>query len=70
MKLEEVNQEILICRKCGYRWKVSNEIIYWDEHGLGYSTKLCNCEKCNTPNVMEYNEDCSLDLNKDTRWYE
>ena len=44
--------------------------IIWDEKGLGYSTKLCQCSECKTLNIIEYYEDCSLDINKDTRYYE
>lgn len=61
-------QEIQICKKCGS--KIKDAKIIWDEKGLGYSTKLCQCSECKTLNIIEYYEDCSLDINKDTRYYE
>lgn len=64
-----LEHEVRICKKCGFRWLMDDEDIYWDENGYGYSTKLCDCPSCNTPNIIKYNEDCSLDLNIDTRWY-
>lgn len=67
---EQDLQEALICKRCGCRIIINdNKNIIWDENGYGYSTKLCRCHGCNTLNVIEYYEDCSLDINKDTRWY-
>ena len=67
--MKEANQEVRICKKCGFKWWAIKEEEYWDENGYGYSTKLCNCPSCNTPKVIKYYEDCSLDINTDTRWF-
>ena len=62
-------QEVLICRRCLKITVPSKNNIIWDEHGYGYSTKLCKCDHCGKLHVLEYYEDCSLDINIDTRWY-
>lgn len=64
---EEVSN--LYCKKCGYSFVIKPDMIYWDEKGYGYSTKLCRCPECNTSIIIEYYEDHGLDINKDTRWY-
>jgi hypothetical protein len=69
MKLEETKQEGLICKQCESYIEIQNVKIIWDEKGSGYSTKLCQCPNCKTLNVIKYYEDCSLDLNKDTRYF-
>lgn len=46
-----------ICKKCGALITYEEEETYWDESGYMYSTKLVNCNKCKTPNVLKYEED-------------
>ena len=64
-----LDHEARICKKCGFKWWMNEEDEYWNEQGYGYSVKLCDCPECGTPKIIKYYEDCSLDLNTDTRWY-
>ena len=59
----------IYCIKCRTKHIIKPEQTFWDEHGYGYSTKLCKCPTCNNIIILEYYEDHGLDINKDTRWY-
>ena len=63
------DQGVRICRNCKEKIILKEIYQWWDENGYGYSTKLCECPICRNVNVIEYNEDPSLDINKDTRWF-
>lgn len=58
------------CPKCGEQFKVEPDDIFWDDHGYGYSTKLCKCKHCNAINVIKHEEDYGLSkLNTDKRLF-
>jgi len=63
------DQGVRICRSCKTKIILKEVPQWWDENGYGYSTKLCQCPECNEIIIVEYNEDPSLDINKDTRWF-
>lgn len=48
------------CKKCGSLIQYEEEDTYWDESGYMYSTKLVDCNKCHTPNVIKYEDDVWL----------
>jgi hypothetical protein len=64
-----VEREHKECKKCKTIFSYSPEDIWWDESGTGYSTKLCKCPECGCINVIQYNEDRSLDINNDRRFF-
>lgn len=57
------------CPYCNSKYGEQADAIIWDEHGYGYSTKMCRCPHCGKINSFKYYEDSSLNLNRDTRWY-
>ena len=56
------------CKKCGQSFEYTQDQIYFDEHGLGYSTKLVKCSECGCPNVLHYYMD-TIDINRDKRYF-
>ncbi len=58
-----------ICKKCGKSTEHDNKTIRWDEHGYGYSTKICICKHCGMINIVKVVEDYGVDVNKDKRFY-
>lgn len=57
------------CEKCKENFKYENSNTYFNDGGYGYSTKLVNCPQCNTPYVIRYIEDETINLNEDERYY-
>ncbi len=58
-----------VCSSCG-GFKVQPESIWFDEQGLGYSTRLTKCPYCGKIIILGYIEDYGLDVNSDSRVYE
>lgn len=59
-----------ICKKCNKQFHFENDTTYWNDSGLGYSTKITECPNCGTVNVIKYIEDKGLYVNTDPRYYE
>lgn len=57
------------CNKCKSSFSFTSNDVFWDDHGTGYSTKLCKCTKCGCVNVVEYSLDYGMDVNRDKRFY-
>lgn len=57
------------CKSCASTFEYQPEDMWFDEQGLGYSTKLVRCSCCNKIVVLGYIEDYGLDVNKDERFY-
>lgn len=69
--MEEQKKHNKTCMRCRTNFVWFPEECYWDENGYGYSTKLCKCPNCNTPNVIEYKVDRAMaKLNKNSWEYE
>lgn len=70
----EVNQEIQQnyghCKSCKSDFIFKPDEVWYDDKGLGYSTKLTKCPYCGKIVVLDYIEDCGLDVNKDKRFYQ
>lgn len=65
----EIKSESAVCNKCG-GFKVQPENVWFDEHGYGYSTKLCRCPHCGRVVILKHIEDYGLGkLNTDRRLY-
>lgn len=58
-----------ICTKCDTLFDPSKVATKWDEKGFGYSTKLAICPNCGSYVVIKVEEDSSLDVNNDPRFY-
>lgn len=58
------------CIQCQEDFECTDELVYWDDRGYGYSTKLCRCPHCGQINILKYKQDYGFDVNKDERWYE
>lgn len=65
-----MGKEHNICKKCKKIFSYSPEDTWFDEHGSGYSTKLCRCSECGCINVIKHVEDFGNDVNRDLRFYE
>lgn len=50
-------KKLVMCKKCGQLVEYYNEDTYWDYSGYMYNTKLVKCKCCETPIVLEYEED-------------
>ena len=57
------------CIQCGKELNYEEDEFWWNDQGFGYSTKLCRCSECNQVNIVKYQEDYSLDVNNDGRFY-
>lgn len=61
--------ELIKCIQCGEKYESTDELIYWDDQGFGYSTCLSKCPFCSQLNIVKYKNDSGFDVNKDERWY-
>lgn len=57
------------CKSCESEFIYQPEDMWFDDSGLGYSTRLTRCPFCNKIVVLGYIEDYGLDVNNDTRFY-
>ena len=57
------------CKSCDSTFEYQPEDMWFDEQGLGYSTRLTRCPHCNKIIVLGYIEDYGLDVNNDKRFY-
>ena len=58
------------CAKCGSHFIFKPDEVFWDDHGYGYSTKLCKCKECGCINVVKHVEDYGFSkMNTDRRLY-
>ena len=57
------------CKKCKKIFSYTPEDTWWDEHGYGYSTKLCRCTECGCVNIINYSDHVGFDVNRDLRFY-
>ena len=57
------------CKSCESNFVFKPDETWFDEHGTGYSTKLCRCPYCNKIVALRYIEDYGLDVNSDERYY-
>ena len=57
------------CSTCDDSFYYTEDDIWFDEHGFGFSTKLVKCPHCGTIKIIKYYEDENLDINNDERFY-
>lgn len=57
------------CKSCDSTFEYQPGDMWFDEHGLGYSTRLTHCKNCGKIVVLETIEDYGLDVNSDKRFY-
>lgn len=63
------NHENLVqCKKCTHVVRYNNNDTYWDESG-SCSVKLVKCPLCGTPIIIKYEEELSLYVNEDERYF-
>lgn len=62
--------ELIKCIQCREKYESTDELIYWDDKGYGYSTKLSRCPHCRQLNIIRHEKDIGFDVNKDRRFYE
>lgn len=65
----EAKQNYGHCSACDLDFVFKPDEQWFDEHGLGYSTKLCRCPYCGKIVILKYIEDHNLDVNSDERFY-
>ena len=58
------------CKKCKTIFSYTPDETFWDESGMGYSTKLIRCSECGCINVINHVEDYGFDVNNNKRFYE
>ena len=49
--------ELIKCIQCGKTFESKDDLIYWDDNGFGYSTKLSRCPYCGQLNILKYQFD-------------
>ena len=61
-------QYVEICPTCDERFYYTDEDVWFDNNGFGYSAKLVKCPRCGAVRRIKYYED-NLDINNDERFY-
>ena len=67
---QDSNQNYGYCKSCKSDFVFKPDEAWFDEKGLGYSTKLTKCPYCGKIVVLKHLEDKGLNVNLDKRFYE